>query len=235
MSSFGTIQVDRGLVWGYSEVEMLQLNAPVIRGSNGAAVVNSEGRVVGMIAGMLDDPAAREDNSKLGGLAGYIVNNRVVASPVNTVSFAIPIEKAREIAAELKQHGRVDRGFLGIAVQRGEAAEGGQNGVRVREVMPGGPAALAGILPGDLILAYAGQSVSIGDQITFLVSATRPGSRVPVRIQRKGTTGETEVVVGTAPNRYTFSAISPSFPEGVPEASRMPDQKSVSGEGPRKP
>lgn len=215
MSSFGTIQVDRGLIWGYSEVEMLQLNAPVIKGSSGAAVVNSEGRVVGMIGGTLDDPASRQDRSGPGGLAGYIIDNRVIASPGHAVSFAIPIEKAREIAAELKANGRVDRGFLGVVVQRAEAGQPGQPGVLVQEVMRGGPAARAGIMAGDLILQYAGQNVSIGDQLTFLVSATRPGSSVSLRYLRKGLPGETLATIGMAPNKYAFG---PVFPEGVPQA-----------------
>ena len=161
----------------------------------------------------------------MGGIAGYIVNNRVVASPVHTVSFAIPIEKAREIAAELKEHGRVDRGFIGMVVQRAEAGAPGQPGVLVREVMPGGPAALAGILASDLILEYAGQGVSIGDQLTFLVSATRPGSRVSILVLRGGRSIVTEAVIGLAPNRYT-----PAFvPEGVPEVNLVPGQKDGSG------
>ena len=202
LSSFGCIELDRGLIWGYSEVEMLQLNAPIYRGHIGAPVVNSEGRVVAMICGTLDSNAIARRGSPSPGLSGYIYDNQIIPRPGTDVSFAIPIEKAREIAAELRDHGRVDRGFLGIRVRRGEASSGSREGVSVQEVLSGGPAARAGIRVGDKLIDYAGQAVRVGDDVTFLVMATRPGSRVPVSLERNGRRMTLEVPIGIAPNQY---------------------------------
>lgn len=202
LSSFGGIEIDRGLIWGYSEVEMLQLNAPVYRGHIGAPVVNSEGRVVAMVCGTLDPGSTARRESSVAGLAGYIYEGRLIPRAGNDVSFAIPIEKAQEIVAELRQHGRVDRGFLGVRVRRGEAAGPKGTGVLIEELMRGGPADRAGLHVGDAIVDYAGQPVTVGDDVTFLVMATRPGSRVPMTVRRAGATTIIEVTVGRAPNEY---------------------------------
>lgn len=222
LSSFGSIEIDRGLIWGYSEVEMLQLNAPIYRGHIGAPVINSEGRVIGMVCGTLDPTAAAQPEGRLpSGLAGYIYEDRIIPRSGTDVSFAIPIEKAQEIAAELKQNGRVDRGFLGVRVRRGPVTGGGR-GIPIEEVIPGGPAATAGLSVGDAILDYAGQPVNVGDDVTFLVLATRPGSRVPITVVRRGQVRQVEVVVGLAPNLY-------------PQSIRLSLGGATSDEGPPSP
>ena len=215
LSSFGCIELDRGLIWGYSEVEMLQLNAPVYRGHIGAPVVNSEGRVVAMICGTLDAGSITNRGEMTPGLAGYIYENRIIPRPGTDVSFAIPIEKAQEIAAELLQHGRVDRGFMGLRVRRGESQAGPRGGVAVESVLPGGPADRIGIKAGDTILDYAGQKVRVGDDVTFLVMATRPGSLIPVTIERGGRAMTIEIPIGLAPNQYP-SGTTVLAPEALP-------------------
>lgn len=215
LSSFGCIELDRGLIWGYSEVEMLQLNAPVYRGHVGAPVVNSEGRVVAMICGTLDASSNAKRGDPTPGLAGYIYEERIIPRPGTDVSFAIPIEKAQEIVAELREHGRVNRGFMGLRVRRGEGPPGSHGGVAVQEVLKGGPADRIGIQVGDTILDYAGQTVRVGDDVTFLVMATRPGSRVPVTIERAGRRMTLEVPIGTAPNQY------PSGTEPLPSEALL--------------
>ncbi len=216
LSSFGCIELDRGLIWGYSEVEMLQLNAPVYRGHIGAPVVNSEGRVVAMICGTLDGSSIAKRGDPTPGLAGYIYEDRIIPRPGTDVSFAIPIEKAQEIVAELLEYGRVKRGFIGLRVRRGEDPTGSKAGVKVQEVLKGGPADRIGIQVGDTILDYAGQKVRVGDDVTFLVMATRPGSRVQVTIERAGRRMALEVPIGVAPNQY------PSGTEPLP-ADAPPD------------
>jgi serine protease Do len=222
LSSFGGIELDRGLIWGYSEVEMLQLNAPVYRGHVGAPVVNSEGRVVAMVCGSLDPERTTAGGNTVAGLAGYIYEGRLIPRAGNDVSFAIPIEKAQEIAAELRQHGRVDRGFLGVRVRRGEAVSKG-SGVLVERLHPGGPADRAGLHEGDSILEYAGQPVTVGDDVTFLVMATRPGSKVPLTVRRNGVTTTLEVVIGRAPNEYPNAPLAaPDLPENLGMSAPAP-------------
>ncbi|HEX7877910.1 MAG TPA: PDZ domain-containing protein, partial [Candidatus Eisenbacteria bacterium] len=229
LSSFGSIELDRGLIWGYSEVEMLQLNAPVYRGHVGAPVVNSEGRVVAMVCGTLDGNSISQRGEGATGISGYIYEDRIIPRGGTDVSFAIPIEKAQEIAAELKEHGRVDRGFMGVRVRRGEALPGTREGVSVQEVLAGGPADRVGIRVGDTILDYAGQAVRVGDDVTFLVMATRPGSRVPVTVERGGQRLTLEVAIGLAPNQY------PAGAEPVPAEALMGGSAEVDSPAGRRP
>ncbi len=214
LCSFGTIVLDRGLVWGYSEVEMLQVSAPAKGVNSGSAVVNAEGRVIGMVSGVYDESVTGGRPSSPPGISGYIFQNRVAASPHNDAFFAVPIEKVLDIAAELKERGRVDRGFLGIIVQKDEQASS-RGGVVVRDILRGGPASVAGIQVGDVILQYSGRNLSIGDDLTFLVTATRPGSLVGCQIKRGNEQLRlVEVVIGRAPNSYAWlpRELDPSLP-----------------------
>lgn len=214
LCSFGTIVLDRGLVWGYSEVEMLQISAPVKGVNSGSAVVNSEGRVVGMVCGVYDESGTSGLSGSGSGMSGYIYRDRVAASPHDDAFFALPIEKVLDIAAEIKDRGRVDRGFLGIIVQKDERSPTGR-GVIVRDILRGGPASLAGIEVGDVILQYEGRDLSIGDDLTFLVTATRPGSQVKFQVQRGNERPRVlDVVIGRAPNSYAWlpRELDPSLP-----------------------
>jgi serine protease Do len=112
-------------------VDMIQTDAAINPGNSGGPLVNADGEVVGVNAFIL---------SQSGGSVG--------------LGFAIPIERAMRVARDLRAQGRVRRGWLGLEIVEPQPQSSEwrrQPGVLVRRVAPGGPAAAAGLKPGDLI------------------------------------------------------------------------------------
>ena len=118
------------------------------------------------------------------------------------ISFAIPIDVAMEVQAQLRATGKVSRGRLGVVIQEvsKELADSlglsRAMGAVVNSVEKGGPAEKAGIEAGDVILKFDGKAINNSGDLPRLVGATRPGTRSTVQVWRKGTTREIAVSVG---------------------------------------
>jgi serine protease Do len=115
---------------------MIQTDAAINPGNSGGPLVNSEGQVVGVNAFII---------TQSGGNVG--------------LGFAIPIERAMRVARDLAANGRVRRGWIGVEIAEPGATGGDwrhQTGVAVRRVASGGPGALAGLKPGDIVERAAG-------------------------------------------------------------------------------
>jgi serine protease Do len=121
------------------------------------------------------------------------------------LSFAIPIEVARDVADQLRRDGRVTRGRLGVSIQ--ELTEdlakafrlGDVRGALITQVEPDGPAQRAGIEAGDVILRFDGQDVSDAAELPRLVAGARPGSEVTIDLWRAGAARSVTAKVGRAP------------------------------------
>jgi serine protease Do len=150
-------------------VPFIQTDVAINRGNSGGPLLNMDGEVVGINSWIL---------SSGGGYMG--------------LSFSIPIETASAAAGQLREHGRVSRGLLGVqvgAVTR-EMAEAlnldRPIGALVNDVTGGGAAEEAGIQPGDVILAFNGETVESSGDLPPLVGANPPGTRAEVLVSRNG-------------------------------------------------
>jgi serine protease Do len=118
------------------------------------------------------------------------------------VSFAIPIDVAMEIQSQLRAHGKVSRGRLGVVIQevsRELADSLGLSkpmGAIVNAVEKGGPAEKAGLEPGDVILRFDGKVINSSSDLPRLVGTTKPGTRSTLQVWRKGATKEIAIAVG---------------------------------------
>jgi serine protease Do len=153
-------------ITGYEN--FIQTDAAINPGNSGGALVDVQGRLVGINTAIL---------SRSGGFQG--------------VGFAVPINMARFVMDRLISTGKVVRGYLGISIQpltRDLAKEFNlpdeSSGVLVGEVSPGSPAAKAGLQDGDVVLDFNGKKVADPRNLQLLVSQTAPGSRVTLRILR---------------------------------------------------
>ncbi len=149
--------------------DFLQVDAPINRGNSGGPLFGTDGAVVGVNTAIF---------SPSGGSVG--------------IGFAIPSNLVKQVVAELEDHGRIERGYLGVMSQKlnPEMATAlglaHPTGALVAEVEPGGPAAKAGLKPGDVVTAVNGTAVSDQRALARQVAALRPGSVASVDVQRDG-------------------------------------------------
>ncbi len=145
----------------------IQTSAAINPGNSGGALVNLDDEVVGIptLAARLPDQ---------GGAAPGI-------------GFAIPSDTVQNIADQLIKSGRVttsDRASLGIVAETAANESGQPAGVAVRSVASGGSAAVAGVRPGDIIVAVNGADVTSLEQFELMLSELKPGTKVTIRYTR---------------------------------------------------
>ncbi len=161
-------------------VEMLQTDAAINPGNSGGPMLNVRGEVVGINTAILSD---RGQASNMG------------------IGFAVPINAVRELIPELRS-GKVTRGMIGVQIQAVDAQAYEDFGLTSREgavvsvVSPDGPAAKAGIQPGDVILEYNGRRVATREELVSMVTRTRPGTTVPVKVIRDAKPVSLNVTIG---------------------------------------
>jgi serine protease Do len=194
-----------------------------------AGIVSARGRDIG--AGPYDDymqidPPINKGNS--GGPA-FDVNGDVVG--VNTaiyspsggsvgIGFDIPAATAKMVVAQLKEHGQVTRGWLGVQIQPVTAgiAEGlglkEARGAIVDEVKPDSPAAKAGLESGDVVTAVNGASIKDARELTRTVGASTPNSTIKLEILRNGQARTLEVALAQMPSEHQAKAESTGPIEG---------------------
>ena len=168
-------------------------------GNSGGPLFNLKGEVIGINSQIY---------SQTGGFMG--------------LSFAIPIDVAMEVQSQLKAHGRVQRGRIGVVIQEvsRELADSFRLdkpvGALVSSVEKGGPADKAGLEQGDIVLRFDNRPVGISGDLPRIVGSTRPGAKVPVLVWRKGAQREMSVVVAELPDDR---ARKPVLPMARPEVA----------------
>ncbi len=161
----------------------IQTDVAVNPGNSGGPLINLRGEVIGINSQIY---------SRSGGYMG--------------ISFAIPIDEAMRVADQLKASGRVTRGRIAVAigdVTKEQAESLGLSrarGALVGNVEAGGPAEKAGIEAGDIILRFNGKDIERASDLPRLVGDTKPGSRVPIQVWRKGATRDLTITVAELPN-----------------------------------
>lgn len=164
-------------------VPFIQTDVAINPGNSGGPLFNLRGEVIGINSQIY---------SRTGGFMG--------------LSFAIPIDVAMDIVSQLRSTGRVARGRIGVVIQEvtKELAESfglkKPMGALVNSLERGGPAQSGGIEPSDIILRFDGKAVNASGDLPRIVAATRPGTRVPVEVWRKGQARELTVVVADTPD-----------------------------------
>ncbi|MFT0797132.1 HhoA/HhoB/HtrA family serine endopeptidase [Synechococcus sp. H70.1] len=168
-------------------VTFLQTDAAINPGNSGGPLLDAEGRVIGV--------------------------NTAIFQRAQGVGFAIPINRAMEIAERLIRDGRVDHAFLGIRmitldpdlVARLNRDPGRptpltvQEGVLIGQVVPGSPAEQAGLQKGDVIVEIDGQPIRDAEQVQQLVDAAGVGKTLTLRVIRDGEVRTFQVKTGVLP------------------------------------
>lgn len=187
-----------------SYVPFIQTDVAVNPGNSGGPLFNLRGEVVGINSQIY---------SRSGGYMG--------------LSFAIPIDVAMDVQNQLRAHGKVTRGRLGVVIQEvtKELAESlglaKPLGAIVSSVERGGPAEKAGLEPGDVILKFDGKTISSSGDLPRLVGSTKPGTRSVVQIWRKGGIKEVPVTVAEVQEEKVATSRQPGKTPGDREANRL--------------
>ncbi len=166
--------------------EAIQINVALTPGNSGGAVANTSGEVIGLITGTL----ARDVRMRpVGELAEPQEPSSKICFPRN-ISFALPINAVESIARELIEHGTVRRGWLGVSVAPHV------EGVQITQVLDESPAEKAGLLRGDIILAFNGARVKSYVELNQLVASLRPETHATIAVQRQSQRVTSEVILG---------------------------------------
>lgn len=182
---------------GYED--FIQVDAPINPGNSGGPLVNLHGDVVGINTAIA---------SRSGGFQG--------------IGFAIPINDAKFVYTQLKEHGKVTRGWLGVEIgDIGKQPEVAKSlgydksvGVLVERNLPNTPAA-GKLQPYDVITAINGKPVQNVTQLRNVIATEAPGNSVTMTVFRDGKTAEVQIKLGEQPENLLASnneTVTPQFP-----------------------
>jgi len=165
--------------------DSIQTSAAINPGNSGGALVNLAGQVVGITTL---------------GASGTLNSGAVITG----IGFAIPSTIVNDITGQIIRYGRVvdsHRAALGLSGSSLANSAGAPVGVAVEAVTPGGPAAKAGILVGDLVTAVAGTPTPTAERLAEVLADQQPGKRVQVQLKDStGSARTVNVVLGTLPS-----------------------------------
>jgi serine protease Do len=182
----GIVSAKNRTTSGEMDEDFIQTDAAINPGNSGGALVDTEGRLVGINSAIL---------TRSGGNQG--------------IGFAVPSNLCRWVMESLVKNGRVDRGYLGVVIQdvTPELAKAFKldktNGALVSDVAGGGPAEAAGLKSGDVIEEFDGKPVDDVAQFKIRVAESAPGSKVSLKVNRNGETKDFDVTLRSLPENRT--------------------------------
>lgn len=186
---------------GMTYENFLQTDAAINPGNSGGPLVNLKGEVVGINAAIASNTGA-----------------------YNGIGFSIPSNDVREIMDSLIKHGKVVRGYLGVKIEdldrpapedeklaesiRRSGFKG--NGILVNSVESAGPAAKAGLQPGDVITHIDGRNFRTVEELRTYIARAKPDSKLTMTVYRDGKTEQLTINVGTQPESLQVASATPN-------------------------
>ncbi|MEG3615637.1 S1C family serine protease [Isoptericola haloaureus] len=162
-------------------IDAIQTDAAINPGNSGGPLVDADGEVVGINSAIAQPPGATQATGSIG------------------LGFAIPANQARTTAEQLIETGQATYPVIGVLLDTSYSGEGVQVSSEAQQgippVTPDGPADLAGVRAGDVILAIDGRPVSRSDELIVAIRARQPGDAVTLRVRSDGEEREVRVVL----------------------------------------
>lgn len=171
-------------------IDMIQTDASINPGNSGGPLINTRGQVIG-------------------------INTLIITQGVPQsagVGFAVPINVAREILPQLREKGKVTRGWLGVQIQvvSEDMARSLKlkeaKGALVSDVSSGSPAEKAGVRPGDVVVGVDGRRVEDNGDLSRYIASRKPGTAVKLEILRENSEKTILVTLGTFPEEAADEA-----------------------------
>jgi putative serine protease PepD len=169
--------------------DAIQTDAPINPGNSGGPLVNGRGQVIGV-----DAAIDTLGNNPLTGTQGGSIG----------LGFAIPINQARRVALELIRTGYATHAVIGAQIAIGWGGNGAEimpaKAGGTSTVTPGGPAAMAGLQPGDVIIRFDGQAINNADTLLDAIRSLAPGTTTSLTFTQAGQPHTATIQLGSAPS-----------------------------------
>jgi putative serine protease PepD len=159
---------------GFTIDEVVQTDAAINPGNSGGPLLDGDGRVIG-------------------------VNSQRAGGEGSALGFAVPVDTLKQVLPRLKRGEDIRRPFLGVSTTETDAG----SGARVAAVVPGGPAADAGLRAGDVITRVGDTRVAEASDVAGAIESLRPGEEVTITYTRNGDERTGRVKLGTRPEEIT--------------------------------
>ena len=163
----------------------IQTDAAINFGNSGGPLINTRGEVIGI--------------------------NAAISSRASNIGFAVPINQATAILPQLRQHGHVARGFIGVTPKKVDEdlqkslSLRTSTGALVQDVTDGSPGHRAGLRPYDVIVAVDGRPVTAEDELIEIIASRKPGTTATLQVVRDGRTMNIPVKLAARPPRQQES------------------------------
>jgi len=228
ISPENTPAVTQGIVSSVAS-DWLRLNVWVMRGASGSPVVNKDGQMIGLLRGAYfeDNPVLFEFREQQVVGSGYAFSK--AETPASGMAQAIPIDIVKDIYAQIKDKGKVERGWLGV-----NARENDEGRVEVIDVEDGSPASLAKLKEGDVILKLDGKAITGPEVLSSEIRMRKPGRDVSLQVDRGGKTMDIKVKLGEYSGEDARLEIERAFPQlfSAPPTAPAPGKIPAPSKGP---
>lgn len=209
--------VSLGVFSGLTDMGLMQLSLQSSPGGAGGAVFNTDGELVGILIAQPTStfslwlPPEEQIKRRVKSYGSDSDRQYYgIDLPSTGTSLAVPANKIDKVIDQLKKHGEVKHGYLGIRQARLTQKEKSQynleGGVVVKDVIDDAPGARAGLKTGDILVKYNGIIIKGPGHLMGLVRSSIPGDTVHLEIQRDSTAVQASAVLGEAPRGGYFGA-----------------------------
>jgi len=218
-----TPAVTQGIVSSVAE-NRLRLNIWVTPGSSGGPVVDDKGRMVGLLRGIYTEekPVVFQFRDKEQAGSGFVVSR--AEAPSSGMAIAVPIAVVRSVVAEIREKGKVERGWLGVGVAVDEDGR-----TVIGSIDPGSPAELAKLDEGDVIVGLDGKTITNPAILGAEIRKMKPGQVIVLKIERDGKPLDVKVKLGEysedAARKEMEIRFPRIFPPMPPGGGQPPDQQ----------